>query len=91
MAIISSFQMIDPKHMAESLHAVREKLDSIEGETILDFSSVRRIDAKTLGVMEELAGVADNRAVRIALRGTNVGVYKVLKLVKLAPRFVFLT
>ena len=39
--------------------------------------------------MEELARLADEKAVKIVLRGVNVDVYKVLKLVKLSPRFNF--
>jgi hypothetical protein len=40
--------------------------------------------------MEKLAGVADDKAVKVVLRGVNVDVYKVLKLVNLTPRFSFL-
>ena len=39
--------------------------------------------------MEEFAGIADEKGVKVALRGVNVHVYKVLKLVKLASRFSF--
>jgi anti-anti-sigma regulatory factor len=90
MAIVSSFQKIDAAHVTESLQAIRERLDAAEGETILDFSSIQRIDSPALGMMEELAGLADARSATITLRGVNVHVYKVLKLVRLAPRFLFL-
>ena len=33
--------------------------------------------------METFAGVADEKAVKVVLRGVNVDIYKVLKLVKL--------
>jgi len=39
--------------------------------------------------LEALAGLADAKAARMELRGVNVEIYKVLKLVKLAPRFSF--
>jgi len=39
--------------------------------------------------MESLAGRADEKAVKVVLRGVNVDIYKVLKLMKLAPRFSF--
>jgi ABC-type transporter Mla MlaB component len=90
MAIVSTFQKLDAIHVMESLQGVRERLDTVEGETILDFSSIQRIDSQALSVMEELAGLADAKAKTIALRGVNVQIYKVLKLVKLAPRFQFL-
>ena len=56
----------------------------------MDFSSVRRIDSNALVAMEELAGMADQKAVKVVLRGVNVDIYRVLKLMKLAPRFSFL-
>jgi len=39
--------------------------------------------------MEELACIADDKGVKVELRGVNVAVYRVLKLVKLASRFSF--
>jgi len=67
------------------------KLDGAQGELVLDFSSVRRLDARALKVMEQLAILAAGKSVKVVLRGVNAEVYKVLKLVKLAPRFSFLT
>jgi anti-anti-sigma regulatory factor len=71
------------------LREAGEKLDGTEGEAVLDFSSVRRLDANAVRAIEELARVADEKAVKIVLRGVNVDVYKVLKLVKLTRRFSF--
>ena len=81
---------IDGEHVADALQTVREKLDSANGELDLDFSSVHRLDPAALKELEELAGIADGKSVKIILRGVDVGVYKVLKLVKLTPRFSFL-
>jgi anti-anti-sigma regulatory factor len=39
--------------------------------------------------LEELADRADEKGIKVALRGVNVDVYKVLKLVKLSSRFAF--
>ena len=55
----------------------------------MDFSSVLRIDPCALKVMEEFVDIADAKGVKIVLRGVNVGIYKVLKMVNLASRFVF--
>ena len=84
------FLKIDPERVADCLRGVHSKLDSA-GETLLDFSSVRRIDASALRAMEGLAGLADDKAVKVGLLGVSVQIYKVLKLAKLAPRFRFLT
>ena len=39
--------------------------------------------------METLADSADEKAVKVVLRGVNIDIYKVLKLAKLASRFSF--
>ncbi len=75
----------------QSLQSAREALGSAKGDVVLDFTSVHRIDPGSLKAMEELAGVADEKAVKVVLRGVNVNVYKVLKLVKLTSRFSFRT
>ncbi len=89
MAIITVFLNIDEQRMALALKEAGEKLDSSEGEACLDFSSVPRIDSSALRAMEEFACIAEEKAVKVVLRGVSVDVYKVLKLVKLTRRFSF--
>ena len=89
MAMIAVFLNIDGEHVAAALRDAGEQLDEAEGEAVLDFSSVSRIDSMALRALQELADVADQKALRLALRGVNVRVYKVLKLVKLTRRFSF--
>jgi anti-anti-sigma regulatory factor len=89
MAMIAVILNIDETRMVSALRAAGEKLEGTEGEAVLDFSSVRRIDSSALRAMEELARIADEKSVKVALRGVNVDVYKVLKLVKLTRRFSF--
>ena len=91
MAMISEWLKIDEERVVQGLQEVGEKLDSVEGEVALDFSSVRRLDASALKAMEEFAGIADDKSVRVVLRAVHVGVYRVLKLVKLASRFSFVS
>ena len=73
-----------------ALEEAGEKLKA-EGEAVLDFSSVRRVDSSTLRAMEEFARIAEKKAAKVILRGVNVDVYKVLKLVKLTRRFSFVS
>ncbi len=73
---------------------MREALETLNGdggEVVLDCSSVQRIDPSALLALEQLAGAADDQSVKVVLRGVNVGVYRVLKLMKLAPRFSFVS
>jgi anti-anti-sigma regulatory factor len=89
MAMIAGWIKIDEERVVQGLQDAGERLDSVEGEVALDFSSVRRLDASALKAMEEFAGIADDKSVRVVLRAVHVGVYKVLKLVKLTSRFSF--
>lgn len=79
---------------AGSIPALQEAIDQLEStgeEVVLDFSGVRRIDSRALGAMEKLAGSANGKGARVVLRGVNIAVYKVLKLMRLDTRFAFLT
>ena len=89
MTTIPVWHEIDGHHVADSLQETCEKLNGAAGDVFLDFSSVRRIDPSALKAMEELASLADEKAVKIALRAVNVDTYRVLKLMRLAPRFSF--
>ena len=66
-----------------------EKVNGGEQEVMLDFSDVARIDGNVVRALEELADVADERSVKVMLRGVNVDIYRVLKQLKLAERFTF--
>jgi anti-anti-sigma regulatory factor len=89
MPMIPVFLNIDEERVVLDLQEAGGNLDCSQGEAVLDFSSVRRIDSNALQAMEGFARIADEKAVKIVLRGVNVDVYKVLKLVKLAHRFTF--
>ncbi|HVM93447.1 MAG TPA: STAS domain-containing protein [Terriglobales bacterium] len=80
---------IDEKISPTVLREAEEKLLAGDSEVTLDFSSVSRVDAPTLRELAELARIADAKAGRVNLRGVNVDVYKVLKLVKLTQKFSF--
>jgi anti-anti-sigma regulatory factor len=81
---------VDEEHLVQALQEAGERLNPDENEVVLDFSSVRRIDPAALRAMEELAGKADQKGVKLVLRSVNVDIYKVLTLVKLVRRFSFL-
>ena len=89
MATNAVFLNIDETRVVAVLCEAAEKLDGTEGEAVLDFSSVRRIDSAGVQALEELARVADEKNVKVVLSGVNVDVYKVLKLMKLTRRFSF--
>jgi anti-anti-sigma regulatory factor len=89
MATIAGCVKIDGERLVDALQETRKRLDPANSEVLLDLSSVRRIDPSALRALEELAGCADEKEVTLELRGVSVDVYKVLKLAKLAPRFLF--
>ncbi len=89
MSLMAVWLKVDEERVVQALQEAGEKLDIAEGEVMLDFSSVLRIDVSGLMALEQFAGRADDKGVRVALRGVNVSVYKVLKLVKLTSRLSF--
>jgi anti-anti-sigma regulatory factor len=89
MAIAVLLQLSEDD-LLSGLRQAGEKLGSTDGEMVLDFSAVDRIDPAAISAMEDLAGVAQAAGVKLALRGVNIGVYKVLKLAKLRSQFTFL-
>jgi anti-anti-sigma regulatory factor len=91
MAIIASWVRVEQERAVQDLEDARDKLDTADGELVLDFASVRRIDPGAIKAMDRLAGAADDKAVKVVLRSVNVEVYKVLKLVRLTRRFSFIS
>jgi anti-anti-sigma regulatory factor len=89
MSAIALFLNIDEKRVVPALQEAASSLDCAQGEAVLDFGSIRRIDSAALQALEDFARAADDKNVRVVLRGVNVDVYKVLKLVKLTQRFSF--
>lgn len=89
MAMIAVFLNIDEGSVVPTLREAAEKLDGSEGEAVLDFSSVNRVDSSGVQALEELVRLADEKAVKVVLRGVNIDVYKVLKLMKLTGHLSF--
>jgi anti-anti-sigma regulatory factor len=89
MAMIAVWLKIDEERVVQGLQEAGETLGSAGGELLLDLSSLRRIGPSALRVMEEFVGIADDKGVKVVVRGVNVDVYRVFKLMKLASRFSF--
>lgn len=81
---------LDPERIIDGLK--HEAFDQVENGqcVVLDFSSVKRVDAGGLKALEQLARLAHDRSSQITLLGVNLEIYKVLKLVKLTPQLSFL-
>ena len=89
MTTTTDLQKVSGENVAQALEDIGAKLSGVEGDVVLDFSCVRRIDPAGLRAFEDLAAAADEKSVKIALQGVNVDVYKVLKLARLTVRFSF--
>ena len=79
----------DEERIVQVLQETVNKLDSVEDEVVLDFTSVRRIGSSALRGVEDFASTAETKGVRVVLCGVSVDIYKVLKLVNLSSRFSF--
>lgn len=90
MEMIAVWLKVDPEQIVGSLEEAVAKLNHANGELILDCSSVRQVGAAAIRALTNLATAAEEKGIKIILRGVNVDVYKVLKLDKLTQRFSFL-
>lgn len=81
--------VLDGERVTEGLQDVCKNLGNADGEALLDFFFVERIDQSGLRALTELAGAAEEKKVRVILRGVNVEIYKVMKLARLTERFAF--
>jgi anti-anti-sigma regulatory factor len=88
-AAIAEFVKVDQASLVSTLEKTGKNLESGEGKAVVDFSSVEWLDSAAVQALEKFADVADGKGAQVALRGVNVGVYKVLKLAKLTSRFSF--
>jgi len=73
MESIAVWVKIDGERVADALQETCEKLDSAQGEVALDFSSVIRINPAALRELVALGDRADEKAVKVVLRGVNMG------------------
>ena len=89
MSTSAVFLKIEDKRVVSTMQEAALGLDGTQSEAVFDFSCVRQIDSCGLHALEDFARVAEERNVKVVLRGVNVDVYKVLKLVMLTQRFVF--
>jgi anti-anti-sigma regulatory factor len=85
------FLKLEEEGIVAAVQKSSENLDRAQDDVVLDFSSVRRVNSGDLRALEAFVQVADEKAVKIVLRGVNVDAYKVLKLIKLTQRFSFVT
>lgn len=79
----------DNESVLAVLQDALKSLDRAEGEVVVDFSSVHRVDPAVLSTIEELVNKTEQKKLKLVLRGVDVDVYKVLKLVRLTPRLTF--
>ena len=91
MAIIAERTKVDENALVETLKESGENMKAAGGEVAFDFSAVHRVDARAVRALEKLAGIADDKCIKVTLHGVHVSVYKVLKLVKLGSRFSFVS
>lgn len=84
------FLAVEEERIVPLLKETTVRLDWRQGQAVLDFSAVHRINSDALKALEDLAQVAEGKAVKIVLRGVTVDVYKVLKLIRMTHKVSFL-
>ena len=90
MARISGMSKVDDKRTLQILEDACEKVETAENELLVDLSAVLRLDPHAISTLNNLSARANDKNVKVVLRGLSVDIYKVLKLVNLANRFSFI-
>lgn len=90
MTMMAAILTVDDERVVQVLEEACQTLDTADGELVLDFSSVARLQPAAISALQTLAAMADQKAVKLVCRGVKVSVYRVLKLVKLAQRLSFI-
>ena len=89
MATTGNVLDIEDANVALMLEEAANRLEREGGELTLDLSRVRRLDSSSVRTLQKLATVADQKSVKLTLRGVHIDLYKTLKLMKLTHRFLF--
>lgn len=79
--------IIEAEGLAASLKEGGRKMTGTEGDVVLDFSSVKRVDPAALTALTEFVDTAAAKSVKVELCGVDIDVYRVLKLARLTRRF----
>ena len=85
----AAFLSIDEGNLTSAFETAGETLEGEPGQFGVDLSCVRRIDSVGLNAIQDFAHRADEKKVKVVLRGVNANVYKMLKLARLTRHFLF--
>lgn len=86
MTRLTARSLQEPNLVSE-LRSLAKNLERDPADITLDLSSLRRVNSQDVLAIEELVRVAEEKEVKVTLRGVNVPIYRALKLVKLTNRF----
>lgn len=78
---------INEARLRGDLESAVENLDGTTAKLLLDFSSVRRIDADGVRALNRLADVFQAKNIKVQLQSVSIDVYKALTLMKMTQRF----
>ena len=85
----TAFLSIPEGNLTSAFETAGKTLDGEPQQLGVDLSCVHRIDSAGLNAIQDFAHVADEKKVKVVLRGVNVNVYKMLKLARLTRHFLF--
>jgi anti-anti-sigma regulatory factor len=85
----TAFLSIDEGNLISAFEKAAKTLDGEPQQLGVDLSCVPRIDSAGLNAIQDFAHRADEKKVKVVLRGVNVNVYKMLKLARLTRHFTF--
>ena len=86
MANIAILVSLEDGALAAELEQAIAMLENGEREVVLDFSSVHRLSAGEVRAIDEFTRTAEDKGVKVRVRGLGVDLYRALKLARLSSR-----
>jgi anti-anti-sigma regulatory factor len=86
MATVAILVSLEDGALAAELEKAIATLENGEREVVLDFSSVHRLSAGEVHAIDGFTRTAEDKGVKVRVRGLGVDLYRALKLARLSSR-----
>ena len=86
MGTVAMLVNLEDGTLAAALEEVSGRLENGGRHLVLDFSSVERLSTAEVHAIDEFTRTADEKGVKVIIRGLDVELYRALKLAKLPVR-----
>lgn len=86
MATVAVLVKLEEGTLAATLEEASGRLEDGEREVVVDFSSIDRLSAVEMHAIDEFTRTAEEKGLKVIVRGLGVDLYRALKLARLSSR-----